>query len=151
MYIFSPVGCMGFYSSSLKFFRCEPPSGSVCQTLYPDTFEHSLYIPGRISSESEFFQVLSRLSPSLDPACTERLKMVLCHYLHPPCTDEGRVYNHVAFSFLCMCACVCTCVCVCARTCMHVSVCVCVCACACACVCEFSMQSDTPTHLLSQG
>ena len=65
----------------------------MCETLYPDAFEHSLRISDRVEGESDLFQALSRLSPSLDHGCNEGLKALTCHYLHPPCTDEG-IYKY---------------------------------------------------------
>ena len=63
----------------------------MCETLYPDAFGHSLRIPDRVEGESDLFQAFSRLSPPLDHACNDGLKIVACHYLHPPCTDEGII------------------------------------------------------------
>ena len=58
--------------------------------MFPDVFQHSIHIPARLSSESGLFQDLSTISPSLDPACSEGLMLLVCHYLHPSCTENGR-------------------------------------------------------------
>ena len=58
--------------------------------MFPDVFQHSIRIPARLSSESGLFQDLSTISPSLDPVCNEGLMLLVCNYLHPPCTKKGR-------------------------------------------------------------
>ena len=79
------------YSPMLFDSRCEPLTSSVCQTLYPAIFQHYLHIPGRIDSVDDLTQASSSLSSSLDHACNKGLGLLVCHYLYPPCTDDGKV------------------------------------------------------------
>ena len=65
---------------------------SVCLTLYPDTFQHYLHIPGQMESASDLLQASSRLFSSLDHTCNKGLGLLVCHYLYPPCTDDGKVF-----------------------------------------------------------
>ena len=82
---------LNVYSLALFDFRCEPLNQSVCLTMYPDIFQHHLHIPDRIDSADDLLQASSRLSSSLDQACNKGLGLLVCYYLYPPCTDDGKV------------------------------------------------------------
>ena len=82
--------------SLLLNYSCGSSSGSECQRMFPDVFQHSIRIPARLSSVSGLFQDLSTIFQSLDPACNVGVMLLVCHYLHPPCTVESMErFNHL--------------------------------------------------------